>query len=290
MTGAGEGGDGAAALDPRIHPFRPDLAAAWLEGAVEAERFAEGEAAAVAAEVLPLRAAPDERAERSSELLFGEAFTVYGRDGGWAWGQCAADGYVGYVAEDGLGPPVGEPTHSVSAPRAIAFSEPDHKSPPAATLHMTGPARAAGEEAGYILVEGAGWTPDCHLAPVGAYTRDIVGTARLFVGTPYLWGGRSGLGMDCSGFAQVVLARTGRAAPRDSDQQERSVGRPAPGGLRRARPGDLMFLPGHVAVVSTRGRIVHASAFHMAVVEEPLDGFLRRVAEIGAEVTSVRRP
>ena len=141
----------------------------------------------------------------------------------------------------------------------------------------------------YCRVDAGGWVPRRHLATIGETEADLIETARRFMHTPYLWGGRSSLGMDCSALVQFALMRAGRSAPRDSDQQERSVGTVVDGGVDAALPGDLLYLKGHVVMVAEPDSVIHANAHHMAVAEEPLAGFLERMTSLGLSVTTVRR-
>lgn len=276
-------------LDPREHPFRADLAASYLRDRVTAERFADGEMAKVAVGVLPLYRRPDRAIGRESELLFGERFMVYERKDGWAWGQNQSDGYVGYVDAAALGPEVGAPSHEIIVPRTHAFTRPDLKTPPVALLHLTSRVAVDGEENGYCRIDCGGWVPRRHLRPIGAAGPDPVASARLFMHTPYLWGGRSSIGLDCSGLVQLALMNAGRSAPRDTDQQERALGSRVEGGLDAAVPGDLLYLKGHVVILSAPDRVLHANAHHMAVAEEPLQAFLARMTGLGLSVTTVRR-
>jgi len=277
-------------LDPREHPFRADLAASYLKDKVDAERFCDGERLRVTSGVLDVRARPDAGAMRTSQLLFGEDFTVYDRAGGWAWGQCQVDGYVGYVPADGLGPADAPADHEVTALRTYAFEGPDLKTEPVATLHLSTRVRVLDRDGRFCRTDAGGWVVEQHLAALGNPATDPLDVAWMFAGAPYLWGGRSSLGLDCSALVQLALARCGRSVPRDSDQQERSVGNAVDGGVEAARTGDLLYMKGHVVIVSGPGRILHANAHHMAVAEEPLEAFLDRIAAMDLSITTVRRP
>lgn len=276
--------------DPRTHAWRADLAAEHLRETVRAPRYAAGRETQATGAVLALHARPDPESGRVSELLFGERFTVYDQSDGWAWGQGAADGYVGYVRTCHLSDSLTAHSHTVSALRSIMFSRPDLRSRPLMMLHLNSRVAVETVRGGYAKVAGGGWVPERHLAPAGDHARDHVAVARLFLGAPYLWGGRSSLGLDCSGLAQLALTRAGRPAPRDSDQQEAEVGVPVAGGVGAARTGDLLFTAGHVAMLSGAGRVLHANAHHMAVCEEPASVFLDRLRAAGLTLTSVRRP
>ena len=277
-------------LDPREHPFRESVAASYLLGRVEADRFVDGEIFTVTDGVLAMRSAADPVSGRTSELLFGEQFMVYDTIGEMCWGQSQVDGYVGYVLREGLLGEQHEPTHEVSAPRTYAYEKPDLKTTPLKLLHMTSRVAVTDEENGYHRIASGGWVTARHLVPIGEVEHDTIASARCFMHAPYLWGGRSSLGLDCSALIQFALMRSGRSAPRDSDQQERSIGAVVENGLDGARPGDLLYLRGHVVMMSAPGKVLHANAHHMAVAEEPLDEFLTRMSGIGLSITTVRRP
>ncbi|MBT6138997.1 MAG: C40 family peptidase, partial [Rhodospirillaceae bacterium] len=246
-------------LDPREFPYRADLAADWLDGKVEAERFVAGEDFAVARGLVSVREAPNAAARQSTELLHGERFTVYERRNGWAWGQNQTDGYVGYLLEDKLGEIGPAPTHEVVGLRSLLFPEPDLKTIPIDILHLTTRVTITDEDRGYARLAGGGWLWSRHLAPIDALEPDYIATARRFMGAPYVWGGRSSIGVDCSGLVQLSLARAGRTVPRDSDQQAAAVGTIVEDGVDAAEPGDLLYMKGHVVILSEPGRVLHAN-------------------------------
>lgn len=283
-------------LDHRLHAYRPDLADEALRGRVEATRFVVPEPARIGIGRASVREAPSDEARQATELLYGEAVDVVDRADGWAWVQNRTDGYVGYLRETALTDPGPEPTHRVAALRSYLFEGPDLKLLPRDLLHMTstvtvidarddGWSRLGGSEGhpgGYI------WSR--HLVPLAATAHDWIATARRFLGAPYAWGGRSSIGLDCSGLVQLSLARAGIAAPRDSDMQAASLGEAVEGGVEAARPGDVLCWPGHVAFMVGGARILHANAHHMAVAEEKLSDFRARTLEKVGEVRAVRRP
>jgi cell wall-associated NlpC family hydrolase len=266
------------------------VAASYLRGRVEAKRFVDGDMFKVAVGVVPMHGTADDASGRTSELIFGERFMVYETIGNWVWGQSQTDGYVGFALADGMVLDEGDPSHEVSALRTHAYEKPDLKSTPVALLHMTSRLTVIDAVDGFCRTDSGGWVPRCHLAPIGEGESDIVATARCYLHTPYLWGGRSSLGLDCSALIQFALMRSGRSAPRDSDQQEHSVGAKIEAGLDGACVGDLLYLKGHVVIMSAPDMVLHGNAHHMAVAEEPLDGFLERMRGIGLTVTTVRRP
>jgi len=282
----------SAALDPRVTPARPDLAAKHLEGKVAAARYVEGVVHQVIAPQAPLRHAPAHDVPLDTEALRGERVTVYDDNGeGWCWGQLARDGYVGWLPAAALAPTIVEPTHRVAALRTFAFPGPSIKLPPLAVLSLGCAVAVARTEAEFAVTAQGEFLPRQHLAPLDGREPDFVAVAERFVGTPYLWGGKTSLGIDCSGLVQVALAAAGRDAPRDSDMQERALGAPVElrGDWSKVARGDLIFWKGHVAIARDAASIVHANAFHMAVAVEPLAEAVRRIEAAGGKVRSIRR-
>jgi hypothetical protein len=282
-------------LDPRVNAFRPDLADARLEGRVSSSRFVAGAPSRVAAPSAPLKRAPAADAPLDSEVLRGEIFTVFDTRDGWSWGQLATDGYVGYVPAAALGPLGVEPTHRIAIQRTFIYPGPDMKLPVAGALsvgsRLTLGAEATTRGTLYREIAGGGWIAAAAALPVEAPPgRDFVAVAARFLHVPYLWGGRTSLGLDCSALVQVSLAAAGIASPRDTDQQERSLGKPLAGGIEAPlRRGDLVFWKGHVAILLDGETIIHASGHHLAVAVEPLRTAVARIARSGARPSSLRR-
>jgi cell wall-associated NlpC family hydrolase len=276
-----------SAPDPRTSLVLGDTAAADLEGVVPAARYVRPQPMACTAPAAPLRRAADEAAEQLDQLLFGERFDVLGQDGGWAFGQAARDGYVGYVPASALSVAGSPPGHWVSALRAYAFSEPSIKSRPAGLYSMNALVAVEAREGRFARAAGTGWFVEAQLSPVGVFAGDAAEIAERFLGAPYLWGGRESLGLDCSGLVQQALYACGRACPRDTDQQ---AGLGAPVERDQLQRGDLVFWRGHVAIALDAQRIVHANAHHMAVAVEPLGEAVSRIAatRVG-EPTAYRR-
>ncbi|ACI99719.1 C40 family peptidase [Rhodospirillum centenum] len=284
----------AVSPDPRIHPWRPDLAAAHLKGRVTAERFVEGVPCQIRTGFAALTETPDFDARQSSQLLFGEVFTVYEERDGWVWGQNGTDGYVGYLRLEALDAEVRTPTHTVTALRSYVYPEPDLKTPPldllslGSQLSVTGQS-GGGQQGGWLELATGGWIFAGHASPLSAPPADPVDTALRFLGTPYLWGGRTSLGLDCSALVQLALATAGLPCPRDSDLQAASVGAlvSADGHGHAFRRGDLVFFPGHVGIMADADDLIHANAFHMEGVRESLAAVLARAGDKG--ITAVRR-
>ncbi len=280
------------AFDPRVTPARADLAAKELEGKVAAPRYVEGRSYEVIDPQAPLRREPTPEVPLATEALKGERVTIYDANAeGWAWGQLAADGYVGWLPANALVPPGAPPTHKVAALRSFAFPGPSIKLTPIEALPFGARLAVTRIEKGLAVTHSGAYVPAPHLAPIDRDEADFVAVAERFLGAPYLWGGKTALGLDCSGLVQVALAACGIACPRDSDMQEAALGTPVAqtAELSALQRGDLVFWNGHVAIVHRHGWLIHANAFHMAVVIERIAEAVARIRSAGSEVTGVRR-
>ena len=280
------------AFDPRVTPARADLAAKELEGKVAAARYVAGEVYEVIEPQAPLRGEPSHDAPLLTEALKGERVRIYEKnDEGWAWGQLAADGYVGWLSANALTPPGAPPTHKVAALRTLVFPGPSIKLAPLEALPLGARVAVARREERMAVTQSGGYLPEVHLAPIDVYEADFVAVAERFLGVPYLWGGKTTLGLDCSGLVQIALAACGISCPRDSDMQEEALGSPIAAATDRSdlKRGDLVFWTGHVAIVRDRANFLHANAFHMAVAIEPIGDAIARIRGAGGEITSVRR-
>ncbi|MBS0243257.1 MAG: C40 family peptidase [Proteobacteria bacterium] len=282
--------DGTTRPDKRTAAWREDLAGEELRGIVDVPRYVAGHEARVTTATLALRREPRPSAPLDTEALFGEAIRVLEVAGDWAWVQLIRDGYVGYVLLAGLGTPT-EATHRVQALGTFVYPEPSIKVPPLMCLPLGARvAVSAAQEAFPELLTG-GFIIGRHLAPVNGYARDFVDIAERFIGTPYLWGGRTRLGLDCSGLVQTSLEAAGIWAPRDSDMQEAALGASVlvPEDLEGLERGDLVFWKGHVGVMVDGVMLVHANAHHMAVAVEPLRGAADRIRRDGGRISAIKR-
>lgn len=283
--------------DRRRLRFNGEVAHELLRGQVAAARFTEGELARVIVERTPILAAP-EPGPRERELVLGEGFVVLDRRGGMAFGFAARDGYVGWIEAGALQPGGPAPSHRIARRHSYAKATPALRTRDEAMWLSFGAqvAVTAAEGPWRRITLGADaaarhlWVPAAHLAPVGSRESDPVAVAELLLGTPYLWGGNSSFGIDCSGLVQVACLACGIPCPGDSDQQAEELGREIAADEPPQR-GDLLFWTGHVAWVAGANRLLHANAHHMAVACEPMDAALARIAAQGdGQVIRRRRP
>jgi cell wall-associated NlpC family hydrolase len=277
--------------DPRLTPARPEVAAKYLEGKVTAARFVEGETFEVSEPIAPLRREPAPDAEMWTQALKGERVTIYDRNGeGFAWGQLGSDGYVGWLPESALTKQLTSPTHKVTALSTLAFPGPSIKLPPVATLPMGARVSIAREDGPFAITRDGHHLPRLHLGALNANVSDFVAVAEQFVGAPYLWGGKSIFGIDCSGLVQVSLTAAGTGCPRDSDMQCDGLGRALSGAeAQHLMRGDLIYWKGHVAIARDADTIVHANAHHMATVIEKTKEAIARIRAGGSDVIAIKR-
>lgn len=282
----------SATLDHRRHPYRDDLAAAYLKGQVQATRFTDPVPARVCSEVLSIQARPETRAMQISELLFGEDVAVYEQRDGWAWIQGRLDGYVGYVRANGLTfDTLSAPTHIVCARLSHLFADPTIKDPPVGRLTLGARLNVATVQGKFARLDDGRHLIASHVRAIDAPETDLVAVALRNLGAPYLWGGRSSLGLDCSGLVQVAVQALGGEPPRDSDMQRDELGQnaPKPADMRDLQRGDIVYFPGHCMIADGNGHLVHANATHMAVTHEPVETVFARTRGGYGAVTHIRR-
>ncbi|NOZ66507.1 MAG: C40 family peptidase [Alphaproteobacteria bacterium] len=245
--------------DPRITAHRDDLDVASLDGTEH--QLIHG--------LTNLHNAPDDKAMTVNQLLYGEAFTVYDIKDGWAWGQAARDGYVGYCRLDALSTDLIPSTHHVTNLSSHIYPEPDAKAPPVGQIFMMSHVSVVDEVPvkGFVQLADGNWIFAPHISNI--HGTDPASEALKFLYAPYLWGGNSSGGIDCSGLVQLAFAATGMAVPRDSDQQAKAIGTVLPDDAIPQK-GDIAFFPGHVGFMLDDMHLLHANVHHMRVSIDPL--------------------
>lgn len=264
-------------LDPRLNAFRPDLADMMLRGKVAAPRFAEGRPARVTRGLVPVLHAPRPDSALDTFFHYGEVLRVFDERDGYAWCQSRRDGYVGYVDGSALAFDEGpSPTRYIASLGAYRYAEPDLRAPVIDFLPRHAPVAVA--QAGlqcrgtaYARLEGGGFLPESCVAAAPPRSPDLAAAAALYLGCPYLWAGRSFLGMDCSGLVQEAFRDLGVAVPRDTDMQREAIGS-AVAVIRAAdlRRNDLVYIPGHVMIAAGKGSVIHAYGEGMTVRQDKL--------------------
>jgi cell wall-associated NlpC family hydrolase len=241
--------------------------------------------------VAPIRQTPAPDGPMLTQLLFGEGFELAREVDGWAYGRSTHDGYIGWVDLSSLSGSVLATTHTVSALRTYAYSAPSLKAPPHGLLSLNAKLSVEAQEGRYLKIARLGWVFEGHVRPRGQHASDPVALAEAMIGTPYFWGGKETLGLDCSGLVQIVLEAAGLACLRDSDMQEATLGEEIGDGSTATalRRGDLVFWKGHVGLMADETRLIHANAHHMAVTCEQLRSAIVRISSSAGPVTRIRR-
>jgi cell wall-associated NlpC family hydrolase len=278
-------------FDRRLTPARPDLAAAHLKGIVEAERYTEGRLMHVIVETADLRPRPAPDSAIDTQALHGEEVMLYDVEEGWGWVQLQRDQYVGYLSLQALAEGPSTATHRLTVNRSFLYPGANMKLPVMGALPLNAALHVTASDGDFLRLAQGSFVFAAHAAPLHAYEDDFVAVAERFLNVPYLWGGKSALGIDCSGLVQIALAAAGQEAPRDTDLQEKHLGTPLAfddtlAGLQR---GDIVFWKGHVGIMRDANTLLHANAHHMQVASEPLMGAAGRIKAKGAAVTSIKR-
>lgn len=276
--------------DKRLHAYRDDLADTALAGRIEARRFVSARPMRVIEPIVPLHREPRFDAMQLTQALLGEAVKQFDEQEGWAWVQLVRDGYVGYMNANALAAPGLAPSHRVAVLSTFVYPAANLKSQPAAPVPLNADVTVTGEQGAFSQLGDGRFVFSGHLKALGDFEPDFVAVAERFLNVPYLWGGKSVQGLDCSGLVQVSLEASGIAAPRDSDMQEAALGSPiSHDDLSALRRGDLVFWDGHVGIMTDASTLLHANGHHMLVAAEPLKAAAGRIANRYGRITSVRR-
>jgi cell wall-associated NlpC family hydrolase len=278
-------------LDPKLHPYRDDIAALKLKGLVESRRFVEGTPYQVTSGVAALRKIGAEDGEQYSQALHGDIIDIYDEVGGFGWGQMRSDGYVGWFDMVTLSSPCLRVTAKVASLRTYAYSSPSAKAPPHFLLSLgASVCETRDRENGFVYCDRAGWVYEAHLVRLTDFAKDPAAIAQQFLEAPYQWGGVESLGLDCSGLVQTAYKACGIAMPRDSYMQ-RTIGQPVEAGpdFSGLMRGDIICWDQHVAMMVSVTDILHANAFHLKVTREPLIAAAPRVSAKYGPILSIRR-
>lgn len=273
-------------MDKRLTPCNGRVAHVDLKGEVEAERFASGDLLMCSAAAVDIMGKPQGR--RVSQMVFGEQFLTLEIHNGFAYGATYKDGYVGYVRADLLIEPI-EATHWVCAPATHLYPDTNMKLMTTGALYFGSEVAVQEIEGTWARLVTGACVPVSHLLPLKTRLNDPVPIADLFLGTPYLWGGSTRYGIDCSGLIQIAWRACGWDCPRDSDMQEAELGEFLGPDDAPAR-GDLVFWKGHVGIMSSDKTLLHSNAYHMSTAYEPLDEAIARIdAQGGGMPTAHKR-
>lgn len=284
--------------DKRLNAYRDDLANIELKPGVRAENYVQGQPARIRSHFADVMDRPKKDAGLQTQFLYGHDLSVFDRKDGWAWVQCQTDGYVGYVLQDHIemAPDAGfEPaTHMVLAPRTFLYSDADLKNPRSGYRSMGSKLRICDQQTtrgtDYAILESGHAVIANHLIEIGNWMQDPVSIAETLLHTPYLWGGNSAFGIDCSGLISLANLLCGKRVLRDSDMQAKTIGNEIPLGTKKLLRGDLVFWKGHVGLMADAKTLLHANGHSMSVALEPLADAVTRIGYLYGQPTGIRRP
>jgi cell wall-associated NlpC family hydrolase len=292
-------------LDPRLNAIRADLADMRLYGKLDTRKFVEGAEGLVCQPVADLKETADKNSTTQHQLLMGEEVLIFETSQEFCWVQSKRDGYMGYanahtIERPGAGPAPASATHIVSAPVTFCYPYAELRSPPDWSLSMGSRVTINAYETlrgtRYGMLAGGGAIIEKHLRECDDHDNDFVKICELMLHTPYLWGGSSGFGIDCSALVQLSMRMCGREILRDTDMQAATLGEEIDPGkeLQGLRRGDLIFWRGHVAIcwgdIHKIPHIIHASGHTMDVAIEPMQDAIDRISYLYEQPIGFRRP
>jgi len=263
-------------LDPRLNAYRPDLADIRLTGMVEAQNFVDGDITSIIEPRVALRSTPDFTAGFTSEALLGDRVRVFEVKDGWAWGQMEKDSYVGYLPLETLSGVYMVPTHRVCVPATFIYPKADLKSQPATRIFLNSRLTVDEISGDWAGLAGGGFVFQSHICDKDEFALDPVAVAEQFINVPYLWGGSTQDGLDCSALVQQSYHACGLECPRDSDMMEQVIGETGHNSRQR---GDLVFWDGHIGIMLDEQAMIHANGHHMAVAIENFAEVEARISE-----------